>query len=434
MKSIKKGSIKRNAKKSIKKSIKKLTSVNKQNKLQLEDNIIHDNKGLILKSILEDKNKISIIKRLNDYFKPIKYSSELLNKLEDGSTRLNKQGRSGAVVLKTKENKIIKLAEFKKGSIEIKPIKKSTIKCLRISNFYNELLLNKIISNIGQFVKISKREANMINKYAFKGLSMGISKNKAFMESDIMLYENNNTGMKFGDLHDIVVNNYKVINQLFLKNEFNIISEFDNLFCNKVLTPFFDTLFILNKKLNLIHSDLKLKNIFVKTELNPSNNIKNLLEYGLILDFIPVISDLDKSNLEINNIKIMANYGKYGLVKAIAIDINNKYTLMALRHKCSNKLTKKKCLKYNNKFYYLDYISFFIGLFVELFRISRENFPKIINKCPIIKKLCCNICMISENDYQNLIQIIFKNKKLIVKDRINIGAISSIINDFCGLK
>ena len=42
--------------------------------------------------------------------------------------------------------------------------------------------------------------------------------------------------------------------------------------------------------------------------------------------------------------------------------------------------------------------------------------------------------MISENDYQNLIQIIFKNKKLIVKDRINIGTISSIINDFCGLK
>lgn len=430
IKSIKNKKKRKSYKKNYKKS-KIKNNKTKKKKIIYIKNIINDINGKILKNIICNKeNTKNIVNQLKIYLSSTEESNDLLINYTRDVIRLNKQGKSGATILLNKDDKIIKLFVFsgKEFLVEIN----NNFICLKTNNYLNELLINKILSNLITFIKLTKKEEKLVKKYIFKSNLQGVVKNKTFFVSDKFMYDKNN--IKFYELDDLLEFNIKSLNSIYKNNNIEIIKKYDDIFVNKIIKPFMDTLIILNNKLNFIHGDFKLKNIFVKNEKNVNQNVSDMKKYNLILDFIPLISDLDKCNLELNNIKIMSSYGNFSYIKNTLTNVNNKHALVAIRHKCKTTIKNKNCKKYGDKLYYLDYLTLFICIFIKYLRIFGKNeFKNILSLQPKLINLFQSICKVNDENMLKLLNLLEKDKKINNNYYIGISKLSSIINNFCSL-
>ena len=424
----------KNKKKSYKKDYKKskIKSNNtKKKKIIYNKNIVNDNNGKILKNIICNKEKSkNIVNQLKKYLSSTEESNDLFINNTRDVIRLNKQGKSGATILLNKDDKIIKLFVFsgKEFLVEMN----NNLICLKTNNFLNELLINKILSNLTTFIKLTKKEDKLVKKYIFKSNLQGVVKNKTFFVSDKFMYDKNN--IKFYELDDLLEFNIKSLNSIYKNNNIEIIKKYDDIFVYKIIKPFMDTLIILNNKLNFTHGDFKLKNIFVKNEKNVNQNVLDMKTHNLILDFIPLISDLDKCNLELNNIKIMSSYGKFSFIKNTLSSVNNKHALVAIRHKCKEIFKNKNCEKYGDKLYYLDYFTLFICIFIKYLIIFGKNeFKNILSLQPKLINLFQSICKVNDENKLKLLNLLEKDTKINNNYYIGISKLSSIINNFCSL-
>lgn len=427
-------SIKNKKKKSYKKDYKKSKIKNnktKKKKIIYTKNIVNDINGKILKNIICNKeNTTNIVNQLKKYLSSTEESNDLLINYTRDVIRLNKQGKSGATILLNKDDKIIKLFVFsgKEFLVEIN----NNLICLKTNNYLNELLINKILSNLTTFIKLTKKEEKLVKKYIFKSNLQGVVENKTFFISDKFMYDKNN--IKFYELDDLLEFNIKSLNSIYKNNNIEIIKKYDDIFVNKIIKPFIDTLVILNNKLNFIHGDFKLKNIFIKNEKIVNQNVLDMKTHNLILDFIPLISDLDKCNLELNNIKIMSSYGKFSFIKNTLTNVNNKHALVAIRHKCKATIKNKNCETYGNKLYYLDYLTLFICIFIKYLIIFGKNeFRNILTLQPKLINLFQSICKVNDENMLKLLNLLEKDKKINNNYYIGISKLSSIINNFCSL-
>lgn len=415
------------------KTRKNIKKTNKKNKTKNHtNNIINDDNGKILKNIIfnNKNNNKNIIEDLKNYLSVIKESNDILLKNTKDSIRLNKQGKSGAIILLNKDEKIIK--QFVFSGKEYKVGIDGNLMCLKTNNYLNELLINKILSNLTTFIKLTKEEDKLVKKYVFKSNLQGIVKNKTFFISDKFIYDKNN--IQFYELDELFEFNIKSLKSVYNNNDIQIIKKYDTLFVNKILSPFLKTLMILNIKMNFNHGDFKLKNIFLQTEKKENKNILDMKKYNLILDFIPLISDLDKCNIELNNIKIMSSYGNFSYIKDTLTSVNNKHALIAIRHKCKTSLTNKNCETYGNKLYYLDYLTLFICIFIKYLLIfGKKDFRNILNLQPKLIKIFQNTCKVNDENLEKLINLLEKDKKIYSNYYIGIGKLSSIINNYCNL-
>lgn len=424
----------KNKKKSYKKDYKKskIKSNNtKKKKIIYNKNIVNDNNGKILKNIICNKEKSkNIVNQLKKYLSSTEESNDLFINNTRDVIRLNKQGKSGATILLNKDDKIIKLFVFsgKEFLVEMN----NNLICLKTNNYLNELLINKILSNLTTFIKLTKKEDKLVKKYIFKSNLQGVVKNKTFFVSDKFMYDKNN--IKFYELDDLLEFNIKSLNSIYKNNNIEIIKKYDDIFVYKIIKPFMDTLIILNNKLNFTHGDFKLKNIFVKNEKNVNQNVLDMKTHNLILDFIPLISDLDKCNLELNNIKIMSSYGKFSFIKNTLSSVNNKHALVAIRHKCKEIFKNKNCEKYGDKLYYLDYFTLFICIFIKYLIIFGKNeFKNILSLQPKLINLFQSICKVNDENMLKLLNLLEKDTKINNNYYIGISKLSSIINNFCSL-
>jgi hypothetical protein len=424
----------KNKKKSYKKDYKKskIKSNNtKKKKIIYNKNIVNDNNGKILKNIICNKEKSkNIVNQLKKYLSSTEESNDLFINNTRDVIKLNKQGKSGATILLNKDDKIIKLFVFsgKEFLVEMN----NNLICLKTNNYLNELLINKILSNLTTFIKLTKKEDKLVKKYIFKSNLQGVVKNKTFFVSDKFMYDKNN--IKFYELDDLLEFNIKSLNSIYKNNNIEIIKKYDDIFVYKIIKPFMDTLIILNNKLNFTHGDFKLKNIFVKNEKNVNQNVLDMKTHNLILDFIPLISDLDKCNLELNNIKIMSSYGKFSFIKNTLSSVNNKHALVAIRHKCKEIFKNKNCEKYGDKLYYLDYFTLFICIFIKYLIIFGKNeFKNILSLQPKLINLFQSICKVNDENMLKLLNLLEKDTKINNNYYIGISKLSSIINNFCSL-
>jgi hypothetical protein len=275
-----------------KKNIIRITKKSKKNKKFLNNNVIN------LKKIFSEPE--SLLNNLNNLFKNIE-NKEMYNHYKNTFKPFSKEkmGKSGAFLGFIENNKIIKFNEISKGKKTISVYQN----CVSLLYNLNEMLINLILSNLKYFIKNKNeiKKITTISPYILKIESCGIKDNNTFfiMKKIGVSYKDK----IYTNLNEIFINNY-IPNLLTCvkKNDTHTINQFCQ-FLSEMLSNYFDILKFLNKNLGFIHTDCKTLNIFVNKNNKYIKKYKLLKKEGFIINYIPLVADLDKStlNLQIEN-------------------------------------------------------------------------------------------------------------------------------------
>ena len=285
-------------------------------------------------------------------------------------------GKSGAVIMidETEKPNIKTIMKQMKTNTSIK-IKDGT--CIKTSNNLNEILINLVMNNLGEFIEETDK-LEFVKHYIIEIKGFGSEKKKSYIiqgavginaifdeEKDYYYFREDEKSVESGEtvkkknltnLHDMFVYNYIPILiklcQNYDVNKFKI-----ELFIKYIIhmtSLYANVLNILNDKIGFCHGDMKLTNVFIKKHIFTAveghfteEDLRLLKEEcGFIIDILPVISDLDRSRLYIKNHTISSMpTGKYGNTKisrtkrAQTIGISN--TTYKSRYKCSSDKTIK---------------------------------------------------------------------------------------------
>lgn len=338
--------------------------------------------------LLKLKENISIEKKkdiLEQFFNSIN-NDKKFEKLKKEWKIFGKetQGLSGAEVGTIGKNDVMKVSYFN--------LKKTKIKihedCLILNYNLNEILINTVLSNLNKFSNISKEDENFVDKYLLKISDTGVTDNNSFII-------NKKIGLNYKNNFLTNLNKIFKLNLSLLKDEKEEVKKlYQKFLINNIFIPIRKILKILRKEINFIHTDFKLDNIFVKSEKIKGYDL--LRNKGFIVDFIPLISDLDKSRVKLGKTKILAlDNTKY---ISFLGNVFNFEPITHIRYKCNIEYGYKKCKKIKNEDF--DFLTFFINSYVvnkktqfdlldtyfkKEFNLSMEDFIKI--KLMIIKSL-----------------------------------------------
>ena len=310
--------------------------------LQLIKKLLNSSKNsdIIFKYLLEELNNKT---KYFYYLKKFKNNKDIVS------------GASGAIVGNYDKNNIIKLNIFKKN---INPKFKfdNKLNCLKIYYHYNEIIINLLLSNISFFLpkKFKNTKSGIlkiknINKYILKIIDYGIYNNNTFLLNKKIGFKNEN--FYYTNINQIFLNNYIPLlkNAILSKNDNKTVSAFCY-FINLILNDYFEVLKFLNEHFGFIHTDLKLENIFIKKSNKYLNNksihIQHLKSKGFIINYIPLVSDLDKCLINYQQVK--NNLSENNLSKNNLSENNLSENNLFIK-KSIKKNTVKKKLKSKSK-------------------------------------------------------------------------------------
>ena len=393
-------------------------------KLTNQNTSIKSFKSIIYKNTKE-LHKKKTLKDIFDFFKnnvnQTKFDSLYKKTKLFGSDKLGKSGALvGVVKIKGKEYviKMYKLNEKEKYTF------KYETKCIKLYYPFNELIINTIFSNMKTFIspKNYKIYKSKYARYFIPLKTIGLSETHSYMISDKI-------GMKYNsnyytNLHDLFIENYiPTLLECINKNDKKTI----NIFLKKfvaILEEYFECIQFLNKNLGYINSDLKCKNVFIK-----GNKTKSLDTF--ITNFTPLISDLDKATIKINNVLILPKEDKY-LQKYLAKRTQKLSKVYEIRYSCSR--NTRLCDRF--KPYQYDIITLFFDIYLLLYRyifkkikLSVEDYYdyfKILNN--LVKKTL----NINDDEFTKFYKRIHNSYLLKVKSGIKLSFhINAMLYNFC---
>jgi len=263
----------------------------------------------------------------------------------------NKQGYSGARIgfIKHKnKNCIIKLNKKPKNLSY-----KTKGNCIYLHYAINELFITYIINNIHLFTNSQKLKKIQLDNYIVKNYSIGVLDNDVYTISEkIGIQQGNNYNT---NLDDLFRNNFipyiKNLNEKDYQKNLNKLL----VFLTQKLKTYFDIMKILNTTIGFVHSDLKLENVFIK-QTNEKSNPDFISNVNLL------VSDLDKSNIRLNNVKILPDTSLGTISKALIKRSRIKYT-HNFRYECLN--DPNFC--HNFKEYHFDRLCVLINIYIILY-------------------------------------------------------------------
>ena len=308
-----------------------------------------------LKITLEMENAKKIQNFIHSFFKNFDDDNDF-DELKKNTKFFNPHdlGKSGANVGIIKMNRKKFILKYYKLDNSKKYKNDYSLKCVKFYHPFNELIINSVFSNINLFLPPSKNKIfhNKYKNFFIDVKRIGLNNENSFMITEkIGFYDKKNY---YTNLHEIIKNNYCPMLIKHLDNK-SIVDNFLGKFVKK-LEEYFNCLKFLNNNLGFLHTDFKCKNVFVRK----NNNYKN--EHGFILNYTPLISDLDKGTLEINKTKIlpMPNY----LARTLSKFKNTRYSkIYEIRNSC--KRNTKLCNYFES--YQFDIIVLFFDIYSLLF-------------------------------------------------------------------
>jgi hypothetical protein len=238
----------------------------------------------------------------------------------------------------------------------IKFSKKSIVEneCLFLKSQLNEIIINYVLTYLEDFVKLDSKEIRMKKKYLLSLEDFGITNNKSYIV-------NEKVGMNVGNSYLTNLSDILKTNHLpKIKNDNSLSVEYQKYFINRIVAPIDNILTLLHKKIDFYHTDFKLDNIFTKNK--KVSGYDNLRKNGLFLNFIPLISDLDKSRLTLKGRKILPIDDKK-IMSSLGSSLGYE-PLLHFRYKCQIKYGKEKCIKFNKGDF--DILLFFINVYLLL--------------------------------------------------------------------
>jgi serine/threonine protein kinase len=365
------------------------------------------------------KNIDKIIENINNFFIKIQSNNFIKYKKQFKSFDKKKLGKSGSIIGIINNNKIMKHTIINKKIKKYVKISNNT--CIKIIFPLNEIYINIILNNLPKLVKYKKLEK--LEKYKnnfIKIYDYGIYNNNIFIISEKIGFENIN------NLNDIFRNNYIPKLLYFIKNDKYELLRLLIKFIVEKIEDYLGLLLLLNKHIGFVHSDLKLENVFVRYNNNSNKKYRILKENDIIIDYILLISDLDKSVLEINKIQTIP------YITNLFDRLKNKILFMKtkinrdIRFRCKT----KKYFCSNFKSYKFDILTLFInilGILIYNFdkiKLDKNKIKKILN--PFLELLKKKL-KINTKNLEILFNIIYKNKK----NKYYFIEYDIMINNFC---
>ena len=386
-----------NKNKSLKKSVIKTVSSSLK-KTKKKSNVLVD-------ILYNTPTPTEIVNKLRDFYKT-HIDNEKFLKYEREFVPFDKniQGKSGSIVgyLKNKPQSVLKV-HYLKTDID-KLIYYDG--CIELNNKFNEIFMNVILNNIKYLPNFNSKEVKEVKKHILEIEDYGFGNNSFYILMPLvgMNYEDKNNKDKkhfMTNLKDIInLNHFPCLKKALKENNTEMLNLYDEFLLDS-LSSLFNVFKILQKNINYVNADSKLDNIFIKSQKNTKSKFNKLREYGFVIDYILLLSDLEKSIVTINNNKFLTYYDK-NIPYFIAVF--GGYKLMRnLRHSCDFKMTKICPKLIINDF---DILCIIIDLYTRFININ-EN---ILNNLPKTNKLHEQFLSIKNKDFEKLVKILIKGK------------------------
>lgn len=360
----------------------------------------------ILQNSTKLKNKKETLDKLYEYFDSIKNKNNF-NKLLEKATLFNKDklGKSGAnigIIKINSNDKILKFYRYKTNT----NIYDYNDNCIKLFSPYNEIILNIVISNLSYFFNnksslLEYRKKNY-DKYILKLDYFGINDNSSFIINEKVGILDEINQKYYTTLYDLFKNNYlSKLLKAFKTNKLNIINKFCE-FLKELLHDYLKCLQLINKTIDFIHTDLKCKNVFIKNVLLDNKfkkKFKLLIDNGFIINIIPLVSDLDKSIIKLNNTNIIVytiNKKERYLSK---YNTRFKY-IYNYRYNCFR--DNAFCSKF--KSYHLDRLTLFYDIYIYLYlnifkKLNNISLKEYYDKITLFNNFVKKMLNINDNEF-----------------------------------
>jgi len=344
----------------------------KTNKTKANRCNTRDNENIVvLKKLFQCKTYLELKNILLQFYNNSKINEIQFQTLKNNLILLNKGGKSGSIIgyFKSKPNEVIKLFNRSINEYDIINIDK----CLKLSNIYNEIIINFLVSNLENIIpSITKDDKNLLDNHTLQLLNYGISKHGSFITIPLI-------GLKeITNLRELLEKNHSKLFKLFYNtlSSKKIMELYDKLMSSKI-AGYFRALRILQKYLKYVNSDVKMTNIFIRIKsLKNTNTYKyqDLEDLGIITDFELIISDLEKSSISVNDLRITTS--ARSPLKITLSRLINQGLIYDIRYRCSEILDKCKSINILD----IDIIMFAIDYYAFMLRMDKDfitNMPNI---------------------------------------------------------
>jgi hypothetical protein len=286
--------------------------------------------------------------------------------------------------------------------------------------------MNLIFKNIEHFSNINSSEKKLIKKHILEIDDYGFTEKTFYITMPLIGFNYVNPITKKGkyltNMRELLVNNHiPHLKNIFSLNDKSILELYDSFMANS-LKGYIAVLKIFQKHLKYINNDTKLNNVFIRHVKNKNPELNPLRNQGIIVDFVPLLSDLEKSIIEVNGYKIITYSNSPKKTKILkALDIGLIYRV---RYECESKFNKV-CQKLT--IYDFDILLLVIDFYILLL----AEIPNIFDYLPLTNKMIIESLKLDENQFS-----VFK--KLLINGKYKIGMggsfhLGEIIKKYCML-
>lgn len=398
-----------------KKSMKKKISLKKKKirlKLNMENNNLQ-NLSNLLNTITKKHDSIEVLEILFHFIQRID-NPEFIKFLENTHFFDKKKlGKSGGKVGIINKNYILKYYNLDENK---KYLADNEENCIKLYFPFNELIINTILDN---FAKKNKKYSN----YFIPIKSIGIYHNNSYMISEKVGMEVNET--YYTNLEEIIKNNHI---PFLLKNISN--QKYIDKWCHSlvvILSKYFDCLKFLYSKLGYINTDFKCQNVFIK-----GNDKKSDLHF--ISNFTPLVSDLDKATIKLNDIQIMPRPDKVN-EKLFSKYRGTRFSkVFEFRYNCTRNV--KLCNKFQP--HQFDLLTFFYDLYILLYlniypeQKKKESLADFISKFEILNRFASRRLNLNQEEFKLFYQRISQSMLLKYVSKLDLALhINAMIYNLC---
>lgn len=367
-----------------------------------------------LKIFSESDNSDTFIqqfkKNISIFDNKLKFKEYLENYKPFGDVKF---GKSGGIIgyFKNNSNYVMKLYTLKDKINFNNIIRKD--ECIQIDYRVNEVIINLILSNLNLFPQFSQKDLDLIAPYILPQIDAGIFDKYIYHITPRIgfSYIYNNNKYNITNLYDVIMYNHSKCLSRWINNKNMEIIELYDEFMSYLCGNYLDALKIIQDKISLLTTDMKLNNIFIKEKVHDNKMWEPLRQEGCLIDFIILITDLDKSRYRINNFNIIPINSKK-FKNMVAKNLFTPLTI-SMRFGCNSYSFDKICKKISfNDFELLFMITHLYVMYNNISYNQSKN-KKLYFPIEIFTKMentFLNYLTISKSDLHQLLKIIkYKN-------------------------
>ena len=342
-------------------------AINISNRLKQSPKLQNNENISVLEELFKCATYAEIKNILTKFYSNSIVDDERITTLKTALVSLDKKGKSGGIIGYKPENPDAIIKYFTR-SLYVDEIFEIA-DCLKISNTFNEIFINFLITNISKIIELSAFQTKKIKQHTMPLLDYGISPSKGSFISIPLIGLNKLGQSRITNLRELLeLNHIKIIPTLNV----SLLVKYDK-WMSKQIKSYFYAIKLLQKHLHYVNTDVKLTNVFIRENKQKHQPLETT---GIITNFDLILSDLEKSTIIINGLKITTS--PRSPLKIKLAYLIGKGLIYDIRYNCGDKLNT--CRKINTLD--IDLITFIIDYYAFMIRMDSlfiTRMPHIYN-------------------------------------------------------